>query len=137
MNEHINKYINIIVIFMNNLIIYCYDVFEDFLRFIVENKLLSLFMAGIIGLAVANLVTSVRLNLIDYYLNKLFKTTNNNLINLFTTFIQSVIIIIVLYFIYRNFIRHIDRKYTLAKFDEISWKNSLLNEIRDIKKHIN
>jgi flagellar biosynthesis protein FlhB len=103
----------------------------------VEHKLLSLFVAGIIGLVIANLVSSVRINLFDYYLNKIFKTSNNNLINLFTTFVQSIIIIIFLYFIYNNFVVYFDTKYSVDKFnkfDEITWRNNILNEIRDIKK---
>ncbi len=134
-----NKYINDIIVFINNLITYCYNVFEDFIRFMVEHKLLSLFVAGIIGLVIANLVSSVRINLFDYYLNKIFKTSNNNLINLFTTFVQSIIIIIFLYFIYNNFVVYFDTKYSVDKFnkfDEITWRNNILNEIRDIKKLI-
>ncbi len=125
-----------IIIFFNNLIKYCYNVFEDFIKFIIENKLLGLFMASFIGLAATNIVSSFKVNIIDYYLNKLFKTTNNNLINLFTTILQSILIILLLYFIYNNFIKHINYKYSISTFDDISWKNNLLNEIRDIKNHM-
>jgi large-conductance mechanosensitive channel len=127
---------NSFFLFINNLIKYSYKTFEDFLKFIVENKLTTLFMAAIIGLVITTFVTSLRINLIDYYLNKFFKTTNNNLINLFTSFIQSVLIIIFLYFIYIHFIKNLEKRYYYNKFDEIAWKNNLLNEIRDIKSHI-
>jgi large-conductance mechanosensitive channel len=122
--------------FINKLLKYGYNVFDDFLKFIVENKLLSFFMAAIITLAITNLISSFKVNIIDYYLNKIFKTTNNNLINLFTTFMQSGIIIIFLYFVYNNFIKKLINKYEINKFNEIEWKNSLLNEIRDIKTNI-
>ncbi len=127
---------NNIIPFINKLLKYGYNVFDDFLKFIVENKLLSFFMAAIITLAITNLISSFKVNIIDYYLNKIFKTTNNNLINLFTTFMQSVVIIIFLYFIYNNFIKKLINKYEINKFNEIEWKNNLLNEIRDIKTHI-
>lgn len=123
---------NKIIIFFNNLIKNSYNIFEDFLRFIVENKLTSLLLVGIIGLAISGLISSIKINIIDYYLNKLFRTTNNNLINLFTSFAQFIIIIIFIYFLYNNFLKKIDYKYVVTSFNEIDWKNNLLNEIRNI-----
>ena len=123
--------------FINNIMKYCSNVFEDFIKFIIANKLLGLFMAAIIAIAITSLVSSFKINIVDYYLNKLFKTTNNNLINLFTSFVQTIIIILFLYFIYNNFIKPIEYKYSPSNFDEIEWKNNLLTEIRDIKTHIN
>jgi hypothetical protein len=122
--------------FINNLIKYSSIIFNDFLKFIIENKLLSLFMVSFFALAISQLLSSLKLNIFDYYLNKIFKTTNNNLINLLTSFFQFILIILFLYFIYNNFIRPIEYKYTINKFDDISWKNNLLNEIRNINNKI-
>ena len=93
-----------ISVFINNLIKYGSNIFEDFIKFIIANRLLGLFMAAIIGIAITTLASSFKVNIVDYYLNKLFKTTNNNLINLFTSLTQSILIIVILYFIYNNFI---------------------------------
>lgn len=112
------------------------DIFEDFIKFIIANKLLGLFMAAIITIAITTFASSFKVNIVDYYLNKLFKTTNNNLINLFTSFLQSVLIIIFLYFIYNNFIKPVEIKYTSNTFNDIAWKNDLLTEIRNIKASI-
>ena len=125
-----------IIGFINNLIKYGSNIFEEFIKFIISNKLLGLFMAAIIGIAITTLASSFKVNVIDYYLNKLFKTTNNNLINFLTSFAQSVIIIIILYFIYNNFIKPIEYRYRVATFNDIEWKNDLLTEIKDIKNHM-
>ncbi len=125
-----------ISVFINNLIKYGSNIFEDFIKFIIANRLLGLFMAAIIGIAITTLASSFKVNIVDYYLNKLFKTTNNNLINLFTSLAQSILIIVILYFIYNNFIKPIEIKYTVSTFNEIEWKNNLLTEIIEIKNHM-
>jgi hypothetical protein len=125
-----------ISVFINNLIKYGSNIFEDFIKFIIANRLLGLFMAAIIGIAITTLASSFKVNIVDYYLNKLFKTTNNNLINLFTSLTQSILIIVILYFIYNNFIKPIEIKYTVSTFNEIEWKNNLLTEIIEIKNHM-
>ena len=122
--------------FINNLIQYSNNIFKDFITFIISNKLLGLFMTAIIAIAITSLASSLKTNIIDYYLNKLFKTNNNNLINLFTSFVQSILIIIFLYFIYTNFIKPIEHKYIVSNFDDIAWKKEILTEIKDIKNHI-
>jgi large-conductance mechanosensitive channel len=125
-----------ISVFINNLIKYAFDIFEDFIKFIIANRLLGLFMAAIIGIAITTLASSFKVNIVDYYLNKLFRTTNNNLINLFTSLVQSILIVILLYFIYNSFIKPIEHRYTIRTFNDIEWKNNLLSEIREIKNHM-
>jgi hypothetical protein len=127
---------NFILIFINNLIKYSNSIFEDFLRFIVENKLSGLFIVAFFGLAVTSLISSIKINIIDYYLNKFFKTTNNNLINLVTSVIQTILIIIILYFVYNNLFKPLDKKYMITKFDEIAWKNDLLTELKTIRNQM-
>ena len=117
---------------INNLIKNGTYIFNDFLKFMVENKLLSLFMVSFCALAISQLLSSLKINIIDYYLNKLFKTSSNNLINFFTSFSQFILIIIFLYFIYNNLIKPIEYKYIINKFDDISWKKNLLSELKDI-----
>jgi hypothetical protein len=122
--------------FINNIIKYLNNVFSDFFKFMVENNLVNLFVVGIIGIALSFLIGSLKVNIFDYYLNKLFKTTNNNIINFVTSFCQFLLIIIFLYFIYNTFLKNISRTYVINKFDEIEWKNNLLNEIRNINSKI-
>jgi hypothetical protein len=124
---------NFILTFINNLTKYSYNIFQDFLKFIVENKLSGLFIVAFFGLAISSLISSIKINIIDYYLNKLFKTHNNNLINLFTSLLQTILIIILLYFIYNNLFKPLDKKYIINKFDDIVWKNNLLTELREIR----
>ena len=127
---------NFILTFINNLIKYSSTIFEDFLKFIIENKLSGLFIVAFFGLAVSSLISSIKTNIIDYYLNKLFKTSNNNLINLFTSLIQTILIIIILYFIYNNLFKPLEKKYIINKFDDIAWKNDLLTELRTIRNQM-
>jgi large-conductance mechanosensitive channel len=120
----------------NNTIKYFNNILNEFFKFIIENNLLSLLIVGIIGLAVSTLITSLKTNIIDYYLNKFFKTTNNNIIKFVTSFIQFILIILFLFFIYNVFIKKMIHKYTINKFDDVAWKNNLLNEIRDINSKL-
>ncbi len=123
---------NSIINFINTLIKNFYNIFEDFLKFIVTNNLTSLLIITILSLAISGFTLSFKTNIIDYYLNKIFKTTNNNLINVVTSFIQSLLIILFIYLVYTHFIKKLEKKFILTKFNEIEWKNNLLNEIRDI-----
>ena len=116
----------------SNFLTYISDMFTHFVDFIIENNLLGLFMIGIIGIALTQLISSLKLNIFDYYLNKLFKTSNNNLINIFTSFLQFLVIIIFMYIIYRSFIKPISERFRAPRFDEIQWKNNLLIELRSI-----
>jgi large-conductance mechanosensitive channel len=115
-------------------------VFSDFINFIIVNKLTSLLVVAILGLAISGLINSLKTNIIEYYLNKLFKTTNNNLIMFLTSFIQFLIIILILYLIYKFIIKtliesfHKDDK---TPFDEISWKKDVLSEIKTLNKNMN
>jgi hypothetical protein len=115
-----------------NFFAYISDMFTHFVDFIIENNLLGLFIVGLIGLALSQLLSSLKINLFDYYLNKLFKTSNNNLINILSSFLQFLIIILLLYFIYRSFIKPISERFKEPKFDEIGWKNNLLIELKNI-----
>jgi hypothetical protein len=127
---------NFILTFINNLIKSSSIMFEEFLKFIVENKLSGLFIVAFSGLAISSLISSIKINIIDYYLNKLFKTTNNNLINVVTSLIQTILIIIILYFIYNNLFKPLDKKYIISKFDDIAWKNDLLTELKTIRNQM-
>jgi hypothetical protein len=118
--------------FITNFFAYISDMFTNFVDFIVENNLLGLFMIGIIGIALTQLITSLKINIFDYYLNKLFKTSNNNLINIFSSFLQFFVIIIFMYFMYKSFIKPISERFRAPKFDEIEWKNNLLIELKSI-----
>ena len=114
-------------------------VFSDFINFIIVNKLTSLLVVAILGLAISGLINSLKINIIEYYLNKLFKTTNNNLIMFFTSFIQFLIIILILYLIYKFIIKTVYEPFHKDKpsFDEISWKKEVLTEIKTLNKNMN
>ena len=117
---------------VKNVYNYVSDMFTQFIDFIIENNLIGLFMIGVIGIALSQLISSIKINVFDYYLNKLFKTSNNNLINIFTSFLQFLIIIMILYFIYKNLIKPLNEKFQSNKFNEIGWKNDLLIELKSI-----
>ena len=61
---------------------YIKNLINDFIIFLIENKLLSLFIISFFAVAISQLLLSIKTNIIEFYLNKLFKTSNNNLINL-------------------------------------------------------
>jgi large-conductance mechanosensitive channel len=120
--------------------------FNEFTNFIIDNKLTSLFIVAILGLAISGLINSLKTNIIEYYLNKLFKTSNNNLIMFFTSFIQFLIIILILYVIYRLILKKIkinenmkanEQFFGAEKFNEISWKKDILTEIKTLNNNIN
>ncbi len=123
--------------FINDLIKSVVSIFDSFVKFMIDNNLVSLFMAAIIGLALGNLIGSLKTNIIDYYLNKLFKTTNNNLINFGTSILQFLLIVIVLYFLYNHFLKKIHERYTIGpRFNDIKWKENMLLELKNISSRI-
>ena len=105
--------------FFGTLFSYVTNIFNSFVKFMIDNNLVNLFMAAIIGLALSNLIGSIKVNLLDYYINKLFKTTNNNLINLATSFLQFILIVLILYFLYNHFLKKISERFHSASFNEI------------------
>ncbi len=111
--------------------------FNDFINFIIENRLTSLLIVAILGLAISNLVSSLKTNILEYYLNRLFKTTNNNLIMFITSIIQFIIIVIILYIIYKFLFARIEKfKQTKETFNDISWKNNVLTELKTLNSNM-
>lgn len=123
-------------LFITNIISSVSDITKQFIDFIIENNLFSLFMVGIIGIAISQLLTAIKTNLLEYYLNKLFKTSDNNLINIFTSFLQFLIIIIFIYFIYKYLIKPVSNKYNASKFNDVAWKKDLLAELKLIRNQM-
>ncbi len=123
--------------FIENIWKYIGLLFNDFINFIIENRLTSLLIVAILGLAISNLISSLKTNIIEYYLNKLFKTSNNNLIMFSTSILQFIIIIIILYIIYKFIFKQIEQfNYQKMKFNEIEWKNNILTELKTLNHNI-
>ncbi len=113
------------------------NLFNDFINFIIENRLTSLLIVAILGLAISSLVSSFKTNIIEYYLNKLFRTTNNNLIMFITSIIQFIIIVIILYVVYKFLFAKIEKfKQTKEHFNEIEWKNNVLTELKTLNSNM-
>ncbi len=115
------------------------DIFNEFINFIIENRLTSLLIVAILGIGITGLVTSLKTNIIEYYLNKFFKTSNNNLIMFFTAFIQFLIIVIVLFFIYKFILKRIAAAQFSNKatyVDDITWKKDMLLELKSINSNM-
>ncbi len=113
-------------------------IFTDFMNFIIENRLTSLLIIALMGLAITGLVNSLKTNIIEYYLNKFFKTSNNNLIMLFTALIQFIIIIVIVFFIYRYILKKIAEPFIQNKmqFDDVAWKKDILTELKTLNHTI-
>jgi hypothetical protein len=113
-----------------------YNGIEQFIQFTVDNGVFSLIIAAIIGIAISNLVSSIKKNIIDYYLNKFFNTNDNNLISLFTSILQFILILYFLYILYEVFIKHIILKYQKNVNTELQWRNQILNELKELNNKI-
>ena len=113
-------------------------IFSDFMNFIIENRLTSLLIIALMGIAISGLVTSLKTNIIEYYLNKFFKTSNNNFVMLFTALIQFIIIIVIIFFIYRYILKKIAEPFIQKKvpFDDISWKKDVLTELHTLNTNL-
>ena len=113
-------------------------IFSDFMNFIIENRLTSLLIIALMGIAISGLVTSLKTNIIEYYLNKFFKTSNNNFVMLFTALIQFIIIIVIIFFIYRYILKKIAEPFIQNKtqFDDISWKTDVLKELKTLNSNL-
>jgi large-conductance mechanosensitive channel len=113
-------------------------IFSDFMNFIIENRLTSLLIIALMGIAISGLVTSLKTNIIEYYLNKLFKTSNNNFVMLFTALIQFIIIIVIIFFIYRYILKKIAEPFMhpTVPFDDISWKKNVLTELKTLNSNL-
>jgi large-conductance mechanosensitive channel len=113
-------------------------IFSDFMNFIIENRLTSLLIIALMGIAISGLVTSLKTNIIEYYLNKFFKTSNNNFVMLFTAIIQFIIIIVIIFFIYRYILKKIYEPFSKNKvpFDDISWKKDVLTELHTLNTNL-
>lgn len=109
---------------------------DEFMNFIIINNLTSIFFIGIISISIAGLISSLKINILDYYLNKLFKTNNNNLISFVTSILYFFIIIIFLFIIYKLFIKNVFNKKQ-SNFNEVEWKNNMLLELKNINININ
>uniref|UniRef100_A0A6C0HV49 Uncharacterized protein n=1 Tax=viral metagenome TaxID=1070528 RepID=A0A6C0HV49_9ZZZZ len=113
-------------------------IFNDFMNFIIENRLTSLLIIALMGIAISGLVTSLKTNIIEYYLNRFFKTSNNNFVMLFTALIQFIIIIVIIFFIYRYILKKIAEPFIQNKvqFDDISWKKNVLTELHTLNTNL-
>ncbi len=111
-------------------------VFNDFMNFIIENRLTSLLIVAILGLAITGLITSLKTNIIEYYLNKIFKTKDNNLIMFLIAFVQFLIIILLIFIIYKYVIQKFIKPFNKKGFDEEGWKNNMLLELKSLNQNI-
>jgi large-conductance mechanosensitive channel len=108
------------------------EVWDDFKNFIIDNNLTSLLMIALFGIGITYLLNSLKTNIIEYYFNKLFKTSNNNLITFLTSLIQFIIIILILYLIYRIAFRKMIKNKTETLNTDLEWKNSVLKQLTEI-----
>ena len=108
------------------------EVWDDFKNFIIDNNLTSLLMIALFGIGITYLLNSLKTNIIEYYFNKLFKTSNNNLITFFTSLIQFLIIVLILYLVYRFAFRKMIKKKTETLNTDLEWKNSVLKQLTEI-----
>ncbi len=117
---------------------YSIFIFNDFMNFIIDNKLTSLLIVAFLGLGISSLINSFKTNVLEYYLNKFFKTSNNNLINFATSFLQFFIIIIFLYFIYRHILKKITERFTKQGpiVDNTKWQKDVLIELKKISEQM-
>ncbi len=115
-----------------DIIKYIRNAFEEFIKFTVDNGVFTLIIAAIVSIAISNLVSSIKTNIIDYYLNKIFRTTNNNLIALFTSILQFILILYGLYVFYNLFFKHIILRYQRNQGSDMQWKNAVLTELREL-----
>jgi large-conductance mechanosensitive channel len=111
--------------------------FNDFINFIIENRLTSLLLVAILGLAITSIVASLKTDIIEYYLNKLFKTSDNNLIMFLIAFVQFIITLALLYLIYKFLFSRIEKfKASKESFDDVSWKTNLLLELKTLNSNL-
>ena len=113
-------------------------IFNDFMNFIIENRLTNLLIIALMGIAISGLVTSLKTNIIEYYLNRFFKTSNNNFVMLFTALIQFIIIIVIIFFIYRYILKKIAESFIhpTVQYDDISWKKNVLKELQTLNSNL-
>jgi large-conductance mechanosensitive channel len=101
-------------------------------QFTVQNNIFSFFMGTVIGFTSSNLIKSFKVNMLDYYLFKLFKVPNSNIIIFITSIFEFLLILYLLYLVYIYLFKSIIEKYTKQQEDQVSWRKDLLDNIKEI-----
>ncbi len=118
--------------------------FNDFANFAVENNVFSFFMGTVIGFASGNVIRSFKTNIVDFYLLKLFKLPESNIITFLTTLIEYFLIIYALFILYNVVFKPVidkqreqQRKTTLRQEETIKWEQELLDTLNRINEKLN
>ena len=105
-------------------------------EFTVQNNIFSFFMGTIIGFTTSNLIKSFKTNILDYYLFKLFKVPDSNLIVFATSIFEFILILYLLYIIYINIFKTLVDKYQKKQDEQNQWRKDLLENIKQINSKL-
>jgi large-conductance mechanosensitive channel len=111
-------------------------VFNNLAKFMVQNNVFSFFAGTVIGFASSNVIKSFKTNMVDFYLFKLFKLPDNNIIIFITSIFEFIFIIYILYIVYKNVFKTLIDKYQQKNELEQQWKDDLLLNIKNINNKL-
>ena len=112
------------------------NVLDNLGEFTVQNNVFSFFIGTVIGFTSANLITSFKKNILDFYLLKLFKLPESNLIVFGTSIFEFLLILFILYLVYINIFKSLIQKYQKQQEDESEWRKELLDNIKQLNAKI-
>lgn len=105
-------------------------------QFTVQNNVFSFFMGTVIGFASSNFIKSFKTNIIDFYLFKLFKVPDSNIISFITSILEFILIIYVLYVVYVNIFKTIIDKYQKQQEDQTQWRKDVLDNLKELNNKL-
>lgn len=108
------------------------NVLDNLGEFTVQNNIFSFLIGTVIGFTSSNLIKSFKTNILDFYLLKLFKLPESNLIVFATSIFEFLLILYVLYIVYIHIFKTLVDKYKKQQEDESVWRNELLNNIKQL-----
>ena len=86
-------------------------------RFVIDNNIFSLIIAGTVSFAFSNLIKSFKINIIDYHIISFFhlSKSSSNIIIFLTNIFEFLFILLYIFHIYTYFFKKIIDQYTNNK----------------------
>ena len=108
------------------------SVLDSLGEFTVQNNVFSFFFGAVIGFSSSNLIKSFKTNILDYYLFKLFKVPDSNIIIFITSIFEFILMLYLLYLLYISIFKVLIDKYQKQQGDQVQWRKDLLDNIKQI-----
>jgi hypothetical protein len=112
------------------------NILSVFPKFMIQSGAFSFIIGTTIGFGATNIIKSLKTDVLDTYVFNKFNLKDYKLINFFSTIIELVILVYILYLIYNYMFPDIYKLSVQKSEDEKKWKKEIITVLNDINNKL-